>query len=138
MGNGFGSRGRIAGRVSAVVAALLWGQAVSAAPLVLVCQAADGVPGAQAMALCEAVISVLSEADPAREVVQGAPGADEAVEVTVLAAGKRSVTAGLLWRARGVSGESPPLSVTVSDAILAPHIYRQLAAALLNESDWPT
>ncbi len=138
MGNGFGGRGRYAGRVLVAALALVWAQAVSAAPLVLSCQAADGVPGTQAAALCEAVAAVLAKADPARAILREGPGPDDAIEVTVLKAGKRSLTAELAWRAGGVSGQSPPLSVTVSDAILAPHIYRQLAAALLNESDWPT
>ncbi len=128
--------GRAMRRVSAVLAILCWAQAVSAAPLVLVCHAADGVPGAQATAFCEAVALFLSETDP----VRGKSGArsGDTIEVTVLAAEKRSLTAALTWRSGGASGQSPPLSVTVSDALLAPHIYRQLAAALINESDWPT
>ncbi len=139
MGKRCGGAGRRAGGVSAVIAVLFWAQAVSAASLVLSCRAAEGVAGARVTALCEAVVSVLAETDPTREITRDDTGSEQAdmIEVTVLAADKRSLTAELAWRAQGAMGQSPPLSLTVSDAILAPHIYRQLAVALLNESDWP-
>ena len=135
MGKRHGGRGR----VSAIIVALLWAQAVSAAPLVLSCQAVAGVAGKLAAPICDAVASVLSETEPARMVTRDSAGPDSAeqIEVTVLAADKQGLTAQLAWRSGGASGSSPPLTLSVTDAILAPHMYEQLAVALLTESDWP-
>lgn len=123
-----------------VVAAVNSG-ARTAAPVVLSCTAAAGVPAEQSGALCDALAEVLAEeiaqTSPARPFQRGGAVTEEGllVRLTVIKATSAQITAELYWQQGAHRGTSGPLSSIAVDGQLSRLWYFSLSRNLLKFSD---
>ncbi len=108
-------------------------QAVTPGPVILTCARAQSVPQATAQTLCDAMAGQLASALPNRQVQQDgvAPEGALALVLTVTQALPQQITAHLAWRDGAAQGVTPPLSLSVEDTILRPHMYDRLARVLI-------
>lgn len=122
----------------ALAGALVAPAGAAPAAIHLSCRGQNSAPDEAARLLCEALAAELSQRLPDRTLLRDGAAPAEALTLvlTVTSALPSQISAYLSWRHGTDRGATMPLSLSVEDSPLRPHMYAQLARGLVAEAEF--